>query len=104
MSKEPNWKRLQDENFVKQIVHIGSHYNDIIRLKEPITHVNHMAMFLAAIRPAKCHLLKNKKWDEIALSIWEKDKYNRFVFKRAHSLSYAFLVIVHMNLMEENGR
>jgi len=56
-------------------------------------------MFLAVIRPAKRHLL-GKTWKEINKTVWDKDP-SGYVFKRSHSLAYAQLVVVHMNLLKE---
>jgi DNA polymerase III alpha subunit len=55
-------------------------------------------MFLALIRPAKKHLI-GKKWSEIARSVWDKDGDGDYAFRHSHSVAYAQLVVVHMNLL-----
>ena len=59
-----------------------------------------MAMFLAVIRPAKRHLA-GKKWAEVAQTVWQRPSDDSYFFKKAHAVSYAHLVAVHMNLLEE---
>ena len=57
-------------------------------------------MFLAVIRPGKRHLL-GQKWDKIADDIWSIPDDESYYFKKSHSLSYAVLVALHMNLINE---
>ena len=61
-----------------------------------------MAMFIAALRPGKKHLL-GKPWAEIAKEIWTKVDDDEYAFKQSHSISYAVLVALHMNIVDENG-
>ena len=58
-------------------------------------------MFLAVIRPAKKHLI-GLSWSEIAKTVWDKND-DGYSFKKSHSIGYAHLVVVHMNLIEELG-
>jgi hypothetical protein len=98
LSVEPNYKKLSQRDFFEQIVHIGNHYNLYNSLAEPISSIEEMAMFLALIRPAKRHLV-GKSWKEISKTVWEKNSDGVYGFKKSHSLAYAHLVIVHMNLL-----
>jgi len=98
LSIEPNYKKLDQPDFFAKLVHIGNHYNLYTMLYEPVSSVEEMAMFLALIRPAKRHLV-GKSWNEIAKTIWEKNSDGVYGFKKSHSLAYAHLVIVHMNLL-----
>lgn len=97
---EPDWNRLNDRNFFEKLVHIGKHYDVMQSLPEPINSIPRMAMFLALIRPGKKHL-QGKAWKEISETIWEKNT-DGYSFKKSHSIGYAHLVVVHMNLLEEN--
>lgn len=99
LMREPDWTRLNDKNFVEKLVHLSNHYNNIKKMPEPIDSIPRLAMFLAVIRPSKKHLL-GKTWKEIAKTVWEKEN-DGYQFKKSHSLSYAWLVAVHMNLLEE---
>ena len=98
ISREPNWKRLwEDQEFCQSVVHINNHYKSIC-VMQPDT-LPRMAMFLALIRPDKKHLM-GKSWKEVADDIWTKT--DKYFFKKSHSISYSFLVAIHMNLLEES--
>jgi hypothetical protein len=101
LMKEPNWNKLKDKNFVEQLIHLGNHYHQIQSMPESIDSIPRLAMFLAIIRPGKKHLI-GKSWKEVAQTVWEKDV-SGYVFKKSHSIAYAQLVVVHMNLLVENG-
>lgn len=101
LMREPNWSRLKDKNFVEQLIHLGNNYNYIQRMPEPIDSLPRLAMFLAIIRPGKKHLI-GKTWHEVAKTVWQKED-TSYIFKKSHSIAYAQLVVVHMNLLEENG-
>jgi len=97
LNVEPPWHRLwTDEEYTSKIIHIGSYYN-LLKQMKPDT-VERMAMFLAVIRPSKKHLI-GKDWKEIAKTIWDKPVDDSYYFKKAHSVSYAHLVKLHMNLI-----
>jgi hypothetical protein len=98
LKQTPNWAKLQDPGFFQKIVHIGAHYDLSQRLREPLQSIDHMAMFLALIRPAKRHLV-GQLWSDIARDIWKPDPNGVYGFKKSHSYSYAHLVVVHMNLL-----
>jgi len=93
----PPWERLQDQQFVQKIVHINNAWDQLQRMPEPVDTVARMAMFIAVIRPAKRYL-QGKTWREVAERILlpEQDGY---YFKRSHSVAYAHLVTLHMNLV-----
>lgn len=99
MSKEPPWQRLWEEkNFCDKIVHISNQYKLICQLKPDS--IPRMAMFLSVIRPGKRHLI-GKPWKEIGETVWEKTE-EGYYFKKAHAVSYAHLVALHMNLVDED--
>ena len=102
MTKEPNWGLLNDRSFVERVIHIGNHYDIINRMPEPIISIPRMAMFIAIIRPAKRHLI-GLSWKEVASTIWDKPINDLYFFKKAHAVSYAQLVAVHMNLLTESA-
>ena len=97
---EPNWELLNNKKFVESLVHLGNHYQNLQRMAEPVNSIPRLAMFLAAIRPAKKHLI-GKSWIEIAKTVWDKDE-TGYTFKKSHSLAYSMLVAVHMNIQERN--
>ena len=57
-------------------------------------------MFLAMIRPGKKHLI-GKPWKEVAETIWDKTD-EGYTYKRSHAISYAHLVALHMNIINES--
>lgn len=102
LMREPNWNRLKDRQFVEQLIHLGNHYNSLCRMPEPINTIPRLAMFLAVIRPSKKHLI-GRPWKEIATTVWDRDSAEGYSFRKSHAIAYAQLVVVHMNLLEENG-
>ena len=98
LDREPTWAKLwTDPEFVQQIIHIGSYYN-LLREMKPDS-LERMAMFLALIRPSKRHLI-GKDWKTVAQHIWTKPTDGSYYFKKSHSVGYAHLVKVHMNLLD----
>jgi len=97
LTQEPSWKKLLEKEFCEQIIHIGNHY-ELVHTLQPNS-IPRMAMFLALIRPAKRHLL-DKSWEEISKTIWDKPIGGSYYFKKAHAISYAMLVALHMNIIQ----
>ena len=96
---DPNWKLLRNQEFVSKLVHLSNHYNSMLKRPEPIDSIPRLAMMLAIIRPAKKHLI-GQTWKEVSGSVWEKND-EGYSFKKAHAIGYAWLVAVHMNLLEK---
>jgi hypothetical protein len=96
LSIPPPWKKLLDRSFNSQVIHIANHHSVLVQTKPDS--IPRMAMFLALIRPAKRHLI-GKSWVEIAEEIWTKPPGNEYYFKKAHAVSYAVLVALHMNII-----
>ena len=101
LMRNPNWSRLNDPKFVEKLIHLGNHYQNMKKMPEPVDSITRLAMFLAVIRPGKKHLM-GKRWIEVGASIWDKGT-DGYTFKQAHAIAYAQLVVVHMNLLEEQG-
>ena len=99
LMREPNWTKLNDRPFVEKLLHLGNHCDTIHRMPEPVDSIPRLAMMLAIIRPGKKHLV-GKVWSEVAKTVWEKDN-EGYVFKKSHSISYAVLVSVNMNLLTD---
>jgi len=95
----PPWERLwTDPEWAKQLVHVGN-YTELLKTMKPDS-IPRMAAFIAIIRPGKAHL-QNKSWAEVFESVWDGNDTRGFVFKKSHSLSYAMLVTLHMNLLNQ---
>jgi len=102
LEQDPPWDKLYNREFCEQLIHIGNHYNTLLKMPEPVNDIEKLAMFLAIIRPAKRHLI-GKTWEQIAKTVWEKDDESAYQFKHSHSLAYAHLVVVHMNLLNHSS-
>ena len=101
LAKEPSWSRLwTDPEWSKQLVHVGN-YTDLLATMKPDS-ITRMAAFIAIIRPGKAHL-QNRPWAEVFDSVWDGDDSKGFVFKHSHSISYAALVALHMNLIDSTN-
>ena len=100
LMREPDWIRLYDPAMCQQLVHINNHYDTLLKMPEPVDSIPRLAMFLAVIRPAKRHLI-GRPWSEVAKTIWDKPTDDSYYFKRSHSVSYAQLVVVNLNLLCE---
>jgi hypothetical protein len=98
MEQEPLWDLLQHEEFVDQLFHLNGH-TPVLRQTCP-TSVEQLAAVLAMIRPAKRHLI-GESWDTVMKEVWTKPTNDEYYFKKAHAISYAMAVVVHMNLLVE---
>lgn len=98
MNTEPLWNLLEQDDFTDLLFHLKGHGN-ILRKMKPKT-VEQLAAVLAMIRPAKKYLI-GQDWNYVLENVWKKPDNNEFYFKKSHAHSYAFLVIIHMNLLCE---
>jgi len=99
---EPDWSKLKDKSFVEKLIHLNNQYYNLVKMPESIDSIPRLAMFLAVIRPGKKHLI-GLPWQEVAKTVWDKGT-DGYVFKKAHAISYSWLVAVHMNLLCEQER
>lgn len=99
LSAEPPWTRLwQDSEWASQLVHVGN-YTDLLKEMKPDS-IPRMAAFISIIRPGKAHL-QNKPWSKVFESVWDGDDSRGYTFKKSHAISYAALVALHMNLINQ---
>ena len=99
LDTEPPWARLwTDSAWASQLVHVGN-YTDLLRSMRPDS-VPRMAAFISIIRPGKAHL-QNKPWSEVFATVWDGDDSQGYSFKKSHAVSYAMLVMLHMNLLKD---
>lgn len=97
LAQEPPWSRLwQDPNWASQLVHVGNYHDLLVKMKPDS--IPRMAAFIAVIRPGKAHL-QGLSWDQVFESVWDGDTSRGYTFKRSHSISYAALVALHMNIL-----
>lgn len=103
MNKDFDFTLLHYPEFSSQLVHLSNHTDLISKLKP--MNLNHVAMILALIRPAKKHLIRSaieNGLDSIEPEIWKESDEGLFSFKKSHSIGYAMLIKVHANLLLEN--
>lgn len=101
IAREAPWELLDDESFVEMLPHIGNHF-DIVSQMKP-TSVEELAEVLAILRPAKRYLLGSSK-ARIKREIWKtvESEDGIYMFKKAHAIAYAMLVVIQMNLIIED--
>lgn len=98
MRTEPIWDLLLQDDFVNLLFHVNGH-GSILRQMEPKS-IEQLAAVLAMIRPAKRYLI-GKEWTTVMKEVWTKPENDEYYFKKAHAVSYAMAVVVHMNLLCE---
>ncbi len=99
MTADPPWLRLwQDAKWAQQLVHVGN-YTDLLADMRPDS-IPRMAAFISVIRPGKAHL-QRRPWSEVFASVWDGDSTQGYTFKKSHAISYAALVALHMNLINQ---
>lgn len=98
MNKEPVWELLEDADFCNRLFHLNGHVGIIQEMKP--RSIEQLAAVLAMIRPAKRHLI-GKSWDEVLKEVWIAPNNDDYYFKHSHSISYAMVIVVQMNLICE---
>lgn len=101
IAQEPEWHRLYEPEFCSKLIHIGNHYDTLVKMPEAVNSIPRMAMLLSVIRPAKRHLI-GESWANVAKTVWEKDANGAYAFKRSHAVAYSHLVVVNMNLLSNS--
>jgi hypothetical protein len=99
---EPPWQRLwTDYAFSTRLVHVGGNERtfNLLKTMQPDS-IPRMAAFISIIRPGKAHL-QNRPWDQVFASVWDGDDSRGYTFKKSHAISYAALVALHMNLLDQ---
>ena len=100
LAQEPSWTRLWEEPaWASQLVHVGN-YTELLKTMRPDS-IPRMAAFISIIRPGKAHL-QNLPWEQVFATVWDGDSSRGFVFKKSHAISYAALVTLHMNLLNQS--
>lgn len=99
LMREPKWGKLSERDFVEKLIHLNNQFYNLQKMPEPVDSIPRLAMFLAVIRPGKKHLI-GSTWKDVAKTVWDKGT-DGYVFKKAHAIAYAQLVVVHMNLISD---
>jgi hypothetical protein len=95
LNREPMWELLKEEDFVKQLLHLHEHYHTVVKHMMP-SNILQLAMVLAMRLPSKRYLV-GRAWEDVEKEIWIPTA--DYYYKKAHAISYAHAVIVHMNLL-----
>jgi hypothetical protein len=99
LTASPPWERLwTDGPWASQLVHVGN-YTDLLKKMKPDS-IPRMAAFISIIRPGKAHL-QLQPWDKVFAGVWDGDDSQGYTFKKSHAVSYAALVVLHMNLLNQ---
>jgi DNA polymerase III alpha subunit len=99
LETEPLWDLLLEDDFVNNLFHVNGH-GPILRQMKPGS-IEQLAAVLAMIRPAKRYLI-GKDWPTVMTEIWTKPENDEYFFKHSHSIAYAHVIVVQMNLICEN--
>ena len=101
LAAAPPWPRLwTDTAWTSQLVHVGN-YTDLMMSMRPDS-IPRMAAFISVIRPGKAHL-QNRPWTEVFAEVWNGDDSRGYTFKKSHAVSYAALVALHMNCLNQDA-
>ena len=101
LAATPPWSRLwTDTAWTGQLVHVGN-YADLMASMRPDS-IPRMAAFISVIRPGKAHL-QNCPWAEVFAEVWNGDDSRGYTFKKSHAVSYAALVSLHMNCLNQDA-
>jgi hypothetical protein len=98
MNREPIWELLEHREFCDNLFHLSGNHK-VCKTMKPDS-VEKLAAVLAMIRPAKRYLI-GENWNKVFAEVWQPPKDGEYFFKKAHGISYAVAVVVHMNLLCE---
>ena len=98
---EPNWELLRSPSIVEKLFHIGNHF-DIIDKVQPRS-IQELADCLALIRPGKRNLLdhyiRDREKTRPLLYFTDERFEDSYSFKRAHSISYAMIIVLQLHII-----
>lgn len=97
---QPDWNLLQVPSTHSKLFQLSNHGELLLRLKPKC--LLDLADVLALIRPGKRQLLPlYEKSREMARQlIWEKGD-DGYSFKKSHALSYAYVIVLQLHLIEQ---
>jgi DNA polymerase III alpha subunit len=98
MNQTPTWELLEHKEFCDGLFQLHGHHS-VCAIMKPKT-VEQLAAVLAMIRPAKRYLI-GKSWDTVFSEVWNPVATGEYSWKKSHAFSYAFAVMVQINLICE---
>jgi DNA polymerase III alpha subunit len=98
--KEPDWTLLQVPSNHMKLFQLANHGELLMKLRP--SNIVEMSDVMALIRPGKRQLvpLYQKSKDMARPILWKKDE-TGYSFKKSHALSYAYVLILQLHLIEQ---
>ena len=101
VNQEPIWELFTYPEFVENLFQLNNQVS--IVMAWPPTSVMQLAMLLAMIRPAKCHLIGALSWEKIESEIWDYSTVNgKAYLKKAHAVAYALAIVAQLNQLVQD--
>lgn len=106
LEKEPDWNLLLSAEVVQKLFQIHRHYKVVSAVRP--NSVEQLADTIALIRPSKRELLNQyvaakqngDDLTQIRQQLYQKPTDDKYYFKKGHSLSYAFTIVLQLHLIE----
>lgn len=100
LTKEPDWTLLQLPSNHPKLFQLANHGELLLDVK-PQT-IEELADVMALIRPGKRQLLGlyKKARDMGRRALWARDE-GGYSFKKSHALSYAYVLVLQLHLIEQ---
>jgi DNA polymerase III alpha subunit len=101
IAKEPDWTLLQVPSNHHKLFQLANHGELLLKLKP--TSIQELSDVMALIRPGKRQLvpLYQKSKEMARPIIWKKDDDTGYSFKKSHALSYAYVLLLQLHLIEQ---
>lgn len=99
--KDPDWKLLLVPSNHHKLFQLANHGELLLKLKP--ASIEDMADMMALIRPGKRQLvpLYQKSKDMARPLIWSRDGEGGYAFKKSHALSYSYVLLLQLHLIEQ---
>jgi DNA polymerase III alpha subunit len=100
VAKDPDWTLLQLPSNHPKLFQLANHGELLLKLKP--SNIEELADVMALIRPGKKSLvgLYQKDRDMARRVLWAKDE-SGYSFKKSHALSYAYVLVLQLHLIEQ---
>lgn len=96
----PDWSLLEDEEVVKKLFQLHSHYTLVSKVKP--RSVIELADCTALIRPGKRFLLDAylKDRNVVRQELYRKPDDGKYYFKKSHAVAYALTIVIQLHLIK----
>lgn len=96
----PDWCLLEDEEVVKKLFQLHSHYKLVSKVKPHS--VIELADCTALIRPGKRFLVDTylKDRDVVRQELYRKSDDGKYYFKKSHAVAYALTIVIQLHLIK----